>query len=330
MTWVRSKPKLEEVEVPVAVDHQHTPARSASEGLASERSLALAKFGRASLLGLLAAIAGCNTSAIDSVRPDEKAAKLIREKLATQAATAATAADMAAVESGGGETATLKGKFVLDGTAPTPEAIAVNQDAAVCGIHNLVRESLMVKDGAIQNVCIWLSSPKIKGQAAGKQIVMDNKDCRFNPHVVAMQAGDTLVLKNSDPVPHNTKGSPRSNQEFNVIIPPNSTQDIKTITKSEGKPFKVECSIHSWMAGYVVVTDGPFAAATGEDGTFEIKGLPANTPLEFQVWQEAGNQISKVNVDGKDANWSQGRFKITLKPGENDLGTIKATIGKGT
>ena len=315
--------------MPIAVDHQHTLARSASEGLAAERSLAVARLGRAFLLGLVAAAAGCNTSAIDSVRPDEKAAKLIREKLATQVATATTAADTVAVETGGGETATLKGKFVLNGTAPTPEAITVNQDAAVCGIHNLVRESLMVKDGAIQNVCIWLSSPKIKGQGAGK-VEMDNKDCRFSPHVVAMQAGDTLVLKNSDPVPHNTKGSPRSNQEFNVIIPPNSTQDIKTITKSEGKPFKVECSIHSWMAGYVVVTDGPFAAVTKADGTFEIKGLPANTPLEFQVWQEAGNQISKVNVDGKDTNWSQGRFKMTLKPGENDLGTIKATIGKGT
>jgi hypothetical protein len=157
---------------------------------------------------------------------------------------------------------------------------------------------------------------------------LDNKECRFAPHIITMQAGQTLVLKNSDSVSHNTKASPKSNSEFNVSIGPNSTQEIKSILKKESIPFKVVCSIHDWMAGYVVVTEGPFAAVTGKDGSFEIKGLPAGQELEFQVWHERGQYVKDAPLGGKKTN-ATGKVKLTLKPGENDLGPIKAKIGGG-
>ena len=231
------------------------------------------------------------------------------------------------------ETATLKGKFVLDGPAPAEQKITVNQDAAVCGKHNLVKEALVVsKDGAIANVCIWLYAPKLKapaGTPAPGPAVLDNHDCKFTPHILMMTAGQVLELKNSDSVPHNTKGSPRNNPEFNVIIQPNSSQQIKNITKPESKPFQVGCNIHAWMTGYVIVTEGPYAAVSGPDGSFEIKGLPVGTQLEFQVWQERGGYVKDVTVDGKKTTWSLGRFKMKLKAGDNDLGTIQAKIGGG-
>ena len=231
------------------------------------------------------------------------------------------------------ETATLKGKFVLDGPTPVEQKITVNQDAAVCGKHNLVKEALVVnKEREIKNVCIWLYAPKLKapaGQPAPGPAVLDNHDCKFTPHILTMTAGQVLELKNSDPVAHNTKGSPRNTAEFNVIIPANGSQLIKTITKPESKPFQVGCNIHAWMTGYVIVTEGPYAAVTGDDGSFEIKGLPVGTQLEFQVWQERGGYVKDVTVDGKKATWSLGRFKKTLTAGDNDLGTIKAKIGGG-
>jgi hypothetical protein len=83
------------------------------------------------------------------------------------------------------------------------------------------------------------------------------------------------------------------------------------------------------MKGYVIVAEGPFAAASKEDGTFEITGLPAGKPIDFQVWQERGGHVKDVTIDGKKTTWAMGKFKMTLKPGVNDLGTIKAVIGGG-
>jgi plastocyanin len=225
------------------------------------------------------------------------------------------------------ETATLKGKFVLDGKPPAEVKVNPNQDAAVCGKHNLVNEALVVaQDGSIKNVCVWLASPKQKGGAAAGPAVLDNHSCRFEPHIVTMQPGQTLELKNSDPVSHNTKGAPRNNPEFNLLIGPNQSQEVKNIAKAETKPFKVECNIHTWMKAYVIVTEGGFAAASGADGSFEIKGLPAGQELEFQVWQERGGYVKDASMGGKKTN-AMGKVKLTLKPGDNDLGTIKAKIG---
>jgi len=228
---------------------------------------------------------------------------------------------------GYGETATLKGKFVLDGAVPKPEAITPTKDVEVCGKHKLERESLVVgADGGIQNIFIWAPKVKAEGEKPAGPAVMDNKDCRFNPHVLAMQAGQVLELKNSDPVGHNTEAHPRNNPQFNMLIPANGKIDIKDLTKAEKLPFEVKCAIHPWMKGYVLVTEGPVAVSKA-DGSFEITGLPADTQVEFQVWQERGGYVKDVTVDGKKTTWGFGRFKMKLKPGENDMGTIKAKIG---
>ena len=53
-------------------------------------------------------------------------------------------------------------------------------------------------------------------------------------------------------------------------------------------PVTLNCDIHKWMAGYVWVLDTPYAAVTKEDGSFEIKGVPAGTKLNLVVWHEGG------------------------------------------
>ncbi len=45
----------------------------------------------------------------------------------------------------------------------------------------------------------------------------------------------------------------------------------------------IKCDVHAWMSAYVHVLDHPFHAVTGEDGTFEIKGLPPGE-YELTVW----------------------------------------------
>ena len=45
------------------------------------------------------------------------------------------------------------------------------------------------------------------------------------------------------------------------------------------------CDVHGWMRAYANVVTHPFFAVTKDDGSFEIKGLPAGT-YTIEAWHE--------------------------------------------
>lgn len=225
------------------------------------------------------------------------------------------------------EWGTLKGRFVFDGKKPEQAKINPNKDVEVCSKHPLLDESLVVGDeGGLANVVVFLRTkttdihPDYAAKATEK-VVLDNKDCRFQPHMLAIRTGQPLEIKNSDPVGHNTNATLRVNPPFNVIVA-SGGMDTKTLKSAETLPVEVTCNIHPWMKGWLVVRPDPYFAVSEKDGTFEIKNLPAGKDLEFQVWQEKSGYVQKAKIGGKPADWARGRFKMTIKPGDNDLGEI--------
>ena len=143
-------------------------------------------------------------------------------------------------------------------------------------------------------------------KTAKADVVVDNKDCRFEPHVSILRVGQTLVIKNSDPVGHNTQADALKNAPFNDLIPAGS-EIKKNWTQAETLPVRIGCSIHTWMGGYVLVRPNPYAAVTDADGKFTIKDLPAGKELEFSLWQEKSGYLKNaknkdVKVDSKGAS----------------------------
>jgi len=224
----------------------------------------------------------------------------------------------------------LSGTIVYDGDAAEPLAIKVNKDVEVCGKHNLKVETLVVdpETKGIANCIIYLYLTKKEkvdvhpayGETADAKIPLDNLNCRFDPRVVLVRTGQTLVLGNKDPVGHNTKIDTFANPQMNPIIPAGGKIE-KKYEKAERLPVPVGCNIHPWMKGWLVIKDNPYMAATDETGMFEIKDLPTGE-WTFQFWQEAAGYLSDVKVDGKAEKWKKGRTELTIVAGENDLGTI--------
>jgi plastocyanin len=218
----------------------------------------------------------------------------------------------------------LKGRFVYEGKYPTPADLDVAKEA-LCAKHPVVNEELIVNedDLGIKDVVIYVSSKKVKvhpdyEKTAKDTVVMDNKHCRFQPHVVAMRLSQTLELHNSDPFSHNTNLQPFGDEPANNLISEDS-KFTHTFNKTQKLPVPVVCNIHGWMKGYVVVRDDPYAAVSDEHGNFELKNLPAEE-LEFTVWQEKSGWLAA----GK--GWSKkGVFKHQIKPGDNDLKEIKVS-----
>lgn len=227
----------------------------------------------------------------------------------------------------------LSGTFVYDGVPPKAPEIDVDKDVAVCGMHGLVDEDLLVDEdtGGIANVVVYLylsrndDAPAVHpdDEATAEDMVhLDNENCRFEPHVCVLRTSQTLVIGNPDPIGHNTKIDPRNNDAVNLLI--NSNDDVELQFPNEERlPVALACTQHPWMQGYLVVKDHPFVAVSDEEGHFEIPNLPVGT-WTFQVWQEKSGYVGgEVKVDGEEQDWGRrGQFEITIKEGDNDMGEI--------
>jgi len=228
------------------------------------------------------------------------------------------------VASAADEWGTLKGQFLFDGTAPKAMKVDTTKEP-LCKAHDIKEEKLVVgADGGIKDVIVFCRTkdvkvnPELLKDAKGN-VVLDNKDCRFEPHILPMLVTQTLVVKNSDPFSHNSRITELGGKGgANPIIVP-AAEAKYNYGKESNFPVPVECNIHPWMKALVLPRSNPYFAVSKADGTFEIKDLPVGKKLEFQVWQEKAGTFK----DDKSNGWTNGKFEYTIKPGDNDLGKIK-------
>jgi plastocyanin len=224
----------------------------------------------------------------------------------------------------GDEWGTIKGRFVLKGDAPAAAALTADKDVDVCGKHKLFAEELVVgADKGIANVVVFVRDKGVKvnpdlAAAAKEKVVLDNKDCRFAPHVAFVQTGQELVIKNSDTVGHNSNVATVKNPPSNNLIPAGGEAPLK-FASDEAVPAQVTCNIHPWMKAWVVVRPNPYGAVSKADGSFEIKGVPAGD-VELQFWHEKAGYLGEMTVGGKGKTDKKGRLKVKVESAGTDLG----------
>ena len=137
---------------------------------------------------------------------------------------------------------------------------------------------------------------------------IDQKDCRYHPHVFGMQVGQPLEILNSDPTLHNIHAVAKNNREFNNGQPMQGMKTTHTFTAKEVMvPFK--CDVHGWMNAYVGVLDHPFFAVTDASGSFNLKSLPPGT-YTIEAWHEKlGTQTQTVTIGAKETKDIAFTFK---------------------
>ena len=192
----------------------------------------------------------------------------------------------------------VTGSIMLEGEAPAAETIRMNSDP-VCAKQatNTETEYYVVGDGGgLGNVFVYVKSG-LQGSfpPASDTLILDQQGCRYTPHVFGIQVGQTLQIVNSDPTLHNIHATPANNPEFNTGQPIQGMTFDRTFDNVEVMvPFK--CDVHGWMNAYVGVLDHPFFAVSGNDGAFDISGLPPGT-YEIEAWhEELGTQTESVTV----------------------------------
>ena len=226
---------------------------------------------------------------------------------------------------------TLQGQILFSGAYPEPELLEITRDEEVCGGLGLVDESLVINrmNGGLIGVIVWLESrqpvpihPNLAGSPE-KPPRMDNKNCVFTPRVLAARVGQPMEFSNSDSVAHNAAVYARRNQPFSQVVPQSSPL-VQVFLKAENQPVRVDCSIHAWMKGWIMVTDHPYAAVTDADGRFRISDLPAGE-WSFRFWHERSGNLSSLTLSTTELKLTKGSTNLVIEAGKvNDLGTIQA------
>ena len=194
------------------------------------------------------------------------------------------------------KTGTIVGRIVYRGIAPGEHRLKVNKNNEVCGEYQNVEE-LLVNPA---NKGIKWAVVNVKGQVSGdfvhQEKTLDQKGCRFQPHVLAVMAGDSVNVLNSDGVLHNIHTFSVNNPPFNEAQPKFKKKITKTFS-SAPEQIRIKCDVHGWMAGWVVVVQNPYYGVTNENGEFRIENVPVGRQL-LEAWHETlGTALMDVEVE---------------------------------
>ncbi|MGH9629291.1 MAG: carboxypeptidase regulatory-like domain-containing protein [Bryobacteraceae bacterium] len=210
--------------------------------------------------------------------------------------------------------AALRGTVTFAGKKPPAEVISMNAEEACEKLHPEPVSNptiITASDGKLTNVFVYVKTglEGKKFEPSNKGVVLDQRGCMFVPRVIALRAGETLTVKNSDPVSHNIHPDPRNNREWNQQQSPGAP-DLQRRFGFPEVMIPVKCNVHSWMRSYIGVMDHPYFAVTGDTGAFEWTALP---PGEYTIaaWHETlGEQTEKITLAGGSQETVNFTFRL--------------------
>ncbi len=228
------------------------------------------------------------------------------------------------------EWGTIKGQVVwAPAKLPESDKLAAPPGTPACvnvKAGNIVLEPYVVdpKTKGVRWVIVWLlhaSGDRTKPipihpslQAVPKaKLVLDQPCCTFEPRVIGMREGQTLIARNSAAFAHNTNIAAAN---FNVLLAPGGEKAVPPLNAT-AVPTPVACNIHPWMTGWIGVFKHPYFAVTDKDGNFEIKDAPAGA-YHIVAWQEKVGYVTTGGkkgqpIDVKPSDTTEVKFKLTPK-----------------
>jgi len=209
---------------------------------------------------------------------------------------------------------TISGSVKLEGKAPAMRPINMSAEPYCQKAHSTPVVPPEVVTGAadaLANVVVYVKSDdlsKYSFTTPSQPVPLDQQGCMYDPHIIALMAGQTLEVKNNDQTTHNIHPMPKDNREWNKSQPPGAAPIDDSFARPE-MAIPVKCNVHPWMKSYIFVFKNPYYAITSKDGKFEIKNLPPGT-YTVEAWQEKyGTQQQTVTVGPKESKEVSFTFK---------------------
>lgn len=194
---------------------------------------------------------------------------------------------------------TLTGTIDLKGTPPARVKIDMSMDPACAFAGDNLTEQYIATGGHLANVFVYIKSglPASSAPAGTAPVRIDQKGCRFIPHVAGVQQGGPVEFTNSDPTMHNvhTMATVVGNTNVDVSQGPNGEPQTRRFNAPETM-LPIRCNNHPWMQAFLNVAPNPYFAVTGPDGSFTIPNLPPGTYTLAAVHEKLGEQDTQITI----------------------------------
>ena len=216
---------------------------------------------------------------------------LLAVLFSVQLSNAQSSYQVIAVPNGG----TIKGTVKWQGTMPHLFVSEINKDPQVCDPlgqkHRDLERLIVSPDGGVANTVVHLSNI-----AAGKPMdlptprrFLNQKSCRYEPHILLVPQQGTLTVKSSDPLLHTVHMSGSADYNLPFVT---AGQEISRSMTREGV-VDLRCNAgHVWMNAEMIVATNPYYAVTDADGNFELTEVPPGQ-YEIAAWHEGWRMVGE-------------------------------------
>ena len=207
----------------------------------------------------------------------------------------------------------ISGAVTLDGAPPALQPIDMSASpACVQANPSPVLPPVVVTGdrGALANVVVYVKDApgNYRYDTPPETAVLQQKNCMYEPHVIALMTGQPFEVENNDPTMHNVHPMPKRNRQWSTSQPAGSAALKETFTRPEFA-MQVLCNVHPWMRSTVFVFDHPYFAVTPKTGSFELKNLPPGT-YTIEAWHETlGTQDQAVTIAPHESQSISFTFK---------------------
>jgi len=207
-----------------------------------------------------------------------------------------------------GAAADITGVITLTGTPPAEKEITPLMENPECAkMHATTPTTHFYVVGPNHELAdVVVSLKGVTGKSTGASqppAVLDQNVCLYAPQILAIQTGQKLIVKNSDPCAHNVHATPvvPGNPETNQGQGPGAADLTYTYTQPE-MFLRFKCDVHPWMFAWVSVFDNPYFFVSGSDGKFVIKNVPPGKYTVEAAHRKLGAQTQDVEVKDGDVN----------------------------
>jgi plastocyanin len=211
--------------------------------------------------------------------------------------------------------ADITGVITFKGTPPPEKEITPLEEDATCGPLHTDKPTthfyVVGPNGELADVVVSLNMTGKSTGASAAPAVLDQKGCLYVPTILAVQTGQKIVVKNSDPCIHNVHCTPTvaGNEEHNDVQMPGGADLTYTFSKPE-MFLRFKCDVHPWMFAWVSVIDSPYFALSGKDGKFTIKNVPPGKYTITASHRKLGAETLDVEVKDSDVTVSFPAFEL--------------------
>jgi plastocyanin len=196
---------------------------------------------------------------------------------------------------------TISGIVSFKGQLPKMKPLDMTADPG-CPTGPQPAEVVVANAGKLANVFVYVKEGLAQGNFAvpNEPVTLDQKGCRYIPHMLGIMVGQPLKITNTDTADHNIHDMPSKNPPFNESQMPTDKPVTKKFANAE-MMIPVQCNQHPWMRAYINVMQHPYFAVSAPDGSFEIKNLPPGEYALAAVHEKFGEQTMKVKVGPKES-----------------------------